>query len=72
MAGPRGALREGGTSSDEVSAVSGATWKLVLASTFATIVEWYDFFIYGTAAALVFGTLFLLLPPIQGSTRLSL
>jgi hypothetical protein len=28
--------------------------KVVLASAFGTIIEWYDFFIYGTAAALVF------------------
>ncbi len=34
------------------------TVGVVLASTFGTIVEWYDFFLYGTAAALVFGRLF--------------
>jgi len=44
--------------SDEDSAASGATVNVVLASTFGTIIEWYDFFIYGTAAALVFGKLF--------------
>jgi MHS family shikimate/dehydroshikimate transporter-like MFS transporter len=32
--------------------------KVVIASAFGTVVEWYDFFIYGTAAALVFGKLF--------------
>jgi MHS family shikimate/dehydroshikimate transporter-like MFS transporter len=32
--------------------------KVVLASAFGTIIEWYDFFIYGTAAALVFGKTF--------------
>ena len=32
--------------------------KVVLASVLGTIVEWYDFIIYGTAAALVFGKLF--------------
>jgi len=32
--------------------------KIILASAFGTVVEWYDFFIYGTAAALVFGKLF--------------
>ncbi len=34
------------------------TGRVVLASAFGTIVEWYDFFVYGTAAALVFGKLF--------------
>ena len=32
--------------------------KIALASTIGSIVEWYDFFIYGTAAALVFNELF--------------
>jgi MFS transporter, MHS family, shikimate and dehydroshikimate transport protein len=32
--------------------------KIVIASAFGTVVEWYDFFVYGTAAALVFGGLF--------------
>ena len=34
------------------------TSRVVLASAFGTIIEWYDFFIYGTAAALVFGKTF--------------
>jgi MFS transporter, MHS family, shikimate and dehydroshikimate transport protein len=29
--------------------------KVIAASTFGTIIEWYDFFIYGTAAATIFG-----------------
>src|SRR5689334_14856709 len=32
--------------------------KVVFASVIGTAVEWYDFFLYGSAAALVFGTLF--------------
>ncbi|MGK5684006.1 MFS transporter [Actinoplanes sp. URMC 104] len=32
--------------------------KVVLASLVGTAVEWYDFFLYGSAAALVFGKLF--------------
>ena len=32
--------------------------KVVTASLIGTAVEWYDFFLYGSAAALVFGTLF--------------
>jgi metabolite-proton symporter len=32
--------------------------KAVIASTVGTAIEWYDFFIYGTAAALIFGKLY--------------
>ncbi|HEX2417561.1 MAG TPA: MFS transporter, partial [Micromonosporaceae bacterium] len=32
--------------------------KVVVASLIGTTIEWYDFFLYGTAAALVFGELF--------------
>ena len=32
--------------------------RVVIASLVGTSLEWYDFFIYGTAAALVFNTLF--------------
>ena len=31
--------------------------KAVIASTVGTAIEWYDFFLYGTAAGLVFGKL---------------
>src|SRR6266852_459350 len=32
--------------------------RAVIASTVGTAIEWYDFFIYGTAAALVFPALY--------------
>ena len=32
--------------------------KAVIASTIGTTIEWYDFFVYGSAAALVFGQLY--------------
>ncbi len=34
------------------------TWRIVLASLVGTAIEFYDFYIYGTAAALVRGPLF--------------
>lgn len=34
------------------------TTRVVLASFIGTTIEWYDFFLYGTASALVFGKLF--------------
>ncbi|SES75701.1 MFS transporter [Stigmatella erecta] len=37
---------------------STAIWKVAAASFIGTAVEWYDFFLYGTAAALVFNRLF--------------
>jgi metabolite-proton symporter len=36
----------------------GSLRKVVLASMIGTTIEWYDFFLYGTASALVFGKLF--------------
>jgi MFS family permease len=37
---------------------SAALRKAVVAATIGTTIEWYDFFIYGTAAGLVFGKLY--------------
>src|SRR5215469_14105027 len=37
---------------------SPALRKAVIAATIGTTIEWYDFFIYGTAAGLVFGKLY--------------
>jgi metabolite-proton symporter len=44
-------------SADRVSS-PGALRKVVLASLIGTTIEWYDFFLYGTAAALVFNRQF--------------
>ncbi len=43
--------------------------KLVIASVLGNALEWYDFFLYGTAAALVFGPLFFPVggDPMQGT-----
>lgn len=35
-----------------------STWKVALASLIGTTIEWYDFFIFGTAAAIAFNVLF--------------
>ncbi len=48
-AGPGGSTPDAGTTS---------ITKVVFASLVGTAVEWYDFFLYGSAAALVFGKLF--------------
>ncbi|GAB2747093.1 hypothetical protein GCM10027174_21580 [Salinifilum aidingensis] len=40
------------------SAVGTGRFRIVLASLVGTTVEWYDFFLYGSAAALVFNQLF--------------
>ena len=32
--------------------------KAIIASTIGTAIEWYDFFLYGTAAGLIFGKLY--------------
>ena len=37
---------------------TGSVTRVVLASFIGTTIEWYDFFLYGTAAALVFNQLF--------------
>ncbi len=40
------------------AAISSSPRKIIVASLVGTSLEWYDFFIYGTAAALVFNKLF--------------
>jgi MFS transporter, MHS family, shikimate and dehydroshikimate transport protein len=46
--------RLGGEREGQISSIR----QVALASFIGTAIEWYDFFLYGTAAALVFGTLF--------------
>lgn len=48
---------------------AGQMRKLVIASVLGNALEWYDFFLYGTAAALVFGPLFFPVggDPMQGT-----
>lgn len=46
--------RAGGENTGQTSSIR----QVALASFVGTAIEWYDFFLYGTAAALVFGTLF--------------
>ena len=43
---------------DPVPATEADTRRVVLASFVGTTIEWYDFFLYGTASALVFNRLF--------------
>jgi metabolite-proton symporter len=43
---------------EQQSSPTNSVRRVVLASFVGTAIEWYDFFIYGTAAALVFGKLF--------------
>ncbi|MGW5645225.1 MFS transporter [Saccharopolyspora sp. NPDC003752] len=46
------------TASDPTTHASRTPKKLMIAALIASSIEWYDFFIYATAAALVFGHLF--------------
>ncbi len=56
--------RLGGEGEGQTSSIR----QVALASNIGTAIEWYDFFLYGTAAALVFGTLFFPeATPLQGT-----
>ena len=46
--------RVGGEGEGQISSIR----QVALASFIGTAIEWYDFFLYGTAAALIFGALF--------------
>ena len=57
-------VREGQPPQPEPNALK----RVVAGATIGTALEWYDFFIFGTAAALVFGDLFF--DPASGSGTL--
>src|SRR6478735_10852065 len=44
--------------SDEAGTISTGLKRVVAASMAGTVVEWYEFFLYGTAATLVFSKVF--------------
>ena len=46
-------------------AIRGQRIRAIAASTVGTTIEWYDFFLYGTSAALVFPTV----PPAADPSR---
>lgn len=54
----REAVMNGAASHRGEEDLSGPPWKVVLSGFLGTVIEWYDFFLYGTAAALVFNELF--------------
>ncbi len=58
MKGNHVTLQSTGPTSAQPAAPTNSIGKVVFASLIGTAVEWYDFFLYGSAAALVFGTLF--------------
>src|SRR5271168_3995889 len=64
MAAPQGIRRNAMAMATTLSAPlsdaehSAQLRKAVIASTIGTTIEWYDFFLYGTAAGLVFGKLY--------------
>jgi MFS transporter, MHS family, shikimate and dehydroshikimate transport protein len=51
-------VTDSATSQPSASATPTPIWKVAAASFIGTAVEWYDFFLYGTAAALIFNRLF--------------
>ncbi len=46
------------TSRVRSTTISTSLWRAVGATTIGTLLEWYDYFIYGTAAALIFNKVF--------------
>lgn len=49
---------DGAVAAKAVAAAPSSLHKVVTSSFIGTVLEWYDFYIYGTAATLVFGELF--------------
>jgi metabolite-proton symporter len=56
--GPNGAVTRGAGDSDAEHVHRSQVRRAIFAGTVGTSIEWYDFFLYGTAAALVFPHLF--------------
>ena len=46
------------TAGSDTGQQAGAKWRVVISTYIGTVVEWYDFYLYGAAAALVFPLLF--------------
>ena len=46
------------TAGSDTGQQAGSKWRVVISTYIGTVVEWYDFYLYGAAAALVFPTLF--------------
>lgn len=64
MTTPVGTAAESASSNNEQSPKTSPIGRVVAASMAGTVAEWYEFFIYGTAATLVFGTMFF---PVTGN-----
>ena len=51
-------MQNGGNDDGDPAKTTRSRLRVILAASIGSALEWYDFFLYGTAAALVFGELF--------------